>query len=188
MAAYDIVIPHNNEQAFIDIALKLGLRQLCFLYPPAQYRENTKKDYGSALKITFGILAQPNDVLKAKGLSSMVVVARSSDSFEDRLVIEKFRPSIIYNLETSSRKDFMHQRNSGLNHVLCMIAHDNNVAIGFNYSLLQHKERMSVMVGRMMQNMMLCKKYKLKTVFASFATDPWQLRSKVDVESLVRIL
>lgn len=183
--AFDIVFPENNEQAFLDMAAKLGYAELYFAYPLSSYKEKSKQQYKSPVKVNYGIIAQPKDILRAKSITPHVVVQSSDDN---RLVIEKFRPWLVYNLETGTKKDFMHQRNSGLNHVLCALAHQHGVGIGFNYSLLQSSERRSIILGRMMQNMMLCKKFALNVVFASFATSPWQLRGRTDVESLGRIL
>ena len=36
----DYVIPHKNEQEFIDVAEKLGYDELCFLYPAKDYKES----------------------------------------------------------------------------------------------------------------------------------------------------
>ena len=42
----DIVIPNNNEEEFITIAEKLGIKELMFLYPYENYiklKDNIKK-------------------------------------------------------------------------------------------------------------------------------------------------
>lgn len=185
MPHHEIVLPENNEEDFLSMAERLGHKQVTFVYPLMHYTEKSKKAYPGKIAIQYGIIAKPDEVLKAKSMCRRVIVANSD---HNRLVIEKLRPTLIYNLEISPKKDSMHQRNSGLNHILCAFASQHHVAIGFNYSLLQQKERRSVILGRMMQNMMLCRKYKLSVMFASFSADPWKMRAPTDVESLERIL
>ena len=87
-----------------------------------------------------------------------------------------------------SRKDFFNQRLSGLDHILCKLAHDNDISIGFSLNLLLNSEYRSIILGRMMQNINLCKKFKVKTLIASFARNPYEMRSHYDMESLFNIL
>jgi len=107
---------------------------------------------------------------------------KSSD--DDRRVFEKNKNIFIYNLEDKNR-DFIHYRNSGLNQVLCKLAKKNDIAICFNFNLILNNEGMkkSQILGRMMQNIRFCRKYKVRTVIASFASKPEEMRSSHDLIS-----
>ena len=63
-------------------------------------------------------------------------------------------------------EDFMHFRNSGLNQVLVKLAKKNNVGIGFSINNLQ-KNKIDLL-GKIMQNIMLCNKYKVKVYIVEF--------------------
>ena len=184
----DIVIPKNNETEFVEIASKLGLRKLYFLYNFNEYnQENIKKklDYINNKKINLkiGFLVNQKNINNAMQHSKLLA-AKSSD--KDRLFIEGEKIKLIYGFEEINKKDYMHQRASGLNHILCELARKNNIAIGFSYSSLLNKSGhvTSILIGRMMQNIRLCQKYKVKTAIGAFSENPFDLRSQHDVMSL----
>jgi len=92
---------------------------------------------------------------------------------------EEGRIKMFFDLEKQHGKDFLHQRNSGLNHIMVKIASEKNKMIGFNFSgiLNAEDEKKAVLLGRMKQNVKLCRKYKVKMFLGSFAKDPYELRS-----------
>jgi len=111
-------------------------------------------------------------------------------SKNNRQVIELKNVNILLSPEKGVRKDSLHYRNSGLNQVTCKLAKKNKIAIGFNFNdilITQGKER-AMILGRMMQNVKLCRKYKLRMLIASFAKDKWQMRSKNDLISFGIVL
>jgi len=65
-------------------------------------------------------------------------------------------------------EDFMHFRNSGLNQVLVKLAKKNDVGIGFSINNLQKNENKIDLLGKIMQNIMLCNKYKVKVYIVEF--------------------
>src|SRR3989338_6414513 len=120
---------------------------------------------------------------KAMGFSRYVKVEIITASSSKEL--EKKKVDILTSTENIDKQDSLHYRNSGLNHVLCKIAYKNNIAIAFNFNdLLKAKgiER-SILIGRMSQNVRLCRKYKLITVLASFATAKLELKNTYDLKS-----
>lgn len=179
----DIVTPKNNEEGFIEIASKLGIKKLYFLYefdvPNKPDLINNKNN----IEIKTGFIVTQKNLNRA-AQHSRLLAAKSSDS--DRMLIESKKIKIIYGLEESHKKDRMHQRASGLNHIMCELTKKNNVAVGFSYSSLFSKnpETASLIMGRMMQNISLCQKYKVKTIIASFSENPFEMRSSHDIISL----
>mgnify|MGYP001578923586 CR=1 FL=1 len=77
-----------------------------------------------------------------------------------------------------------------MNQVLLQLAHKNDTAIGFALQpLLAVKgEQRAMLMGRMMQNVRLCRKYKVRMVLCSFAEDLFDLRSASDLQSFGRVL
>lgn len=92
---------------------------------------------------------------------------------------------IVFELEDSSREDFIHHRNSGLNHVLAKDLFFKEIIVGFSFSLFLRNPKV---LGRMKQNVKLCRKYDVKMIFASFARDEWEVRSLKDLESFARVI
>ena len=187
----DFVTPNNNEEEFISIADKLGYKELSFLYNINDYLDKQKKFKikNTDIKVDIGILADNRSIYeiknKLKDEKAFIVVKSSTN---DKDIIERLKPNIIFSFEENTRKDFIHQRASGLNHILCKSAKENNVTIGFSIKSILDAENKQEILGRMMQNMKLCRKYKIKTIIASFARKPLEMRNVHDLASLFEIL
>jgi RNase P/RNase MRP subunit p30 len=127
-----------------------------------------------------------NEILKEKGK----VVILGGDEKINRKAVETKKVDILLNPERNDKKDSFHYRKSGLNQVLCKLAKENNVAIGFNFSnLLDSKgNERSKILGRMIFNYKLCKKYKVKMIFSTFAKNKFELRNKDSMRVFERIL
>jgi len=185
----DIVIPNNNEKEFVSIAEKLDYKALCFLYNFDEYLE--KKDIeikNKKIKIQKGILADPENIdrIKNKLKDKVFIAIKSSEN--NREIIEASKTNLIFSFEENNKRDFMHQRASGLNQILCKLAEQNNVAIGFSLSSILDSKNKHIILGRIMQNIKLCRKYKVKTIIASFSQNPLEMRSPHDTISLFETL
>ena len=95
---------------------------------------------------------------------------------------------IILGIEKIEEKDSLHQRNSGLNQVLCNLAKKNNISIGISFNDILYSANRGELLGRIMQNMVLCKKYKVNVVFASFAKEKYDLRLRNDLEAFAKVI
>ena len=186
----EIVIPKNNEEEFVEIASRLGIKKLYFLYDFDDYDDKKIREkietLGRKIIIEIGFIVDQKNLKKASMKSALLAV-KSSD--KDREFIESKKIRIIYGFEEFSRKDYIHQRASGLNQILCEIARQNNVAVGFSYSPLLNKpgQVIPVLMGRMIQNINLCQKYKSKTIISSFSSEPFELRPQHDITSMFKI-
>lgn len=176
----DVVFPRNNEEEFISMAFKLGYDELCFVYDSIEELNRKKKMIkNKQLKLCFGL------DLKSRKKNSLVVDKASGNSRE---VIESKNADIIYGFEIITKKDYIHHRASGLNHVLCKLMSKNKVAIGFSVSLILNYKQKAVLMGRMKQNIKLCRKYKVKMVIGSFSSEPYEMRPVHDLISLFCLL
>jgi len=181
----DIVFPNNNEKEFIEMAERLGISELVFAYPQLptpKFPDNSK------VKVSAAILAEHNRVSSARGKADFVIV-KASATEQDRFLFEKAKPDIIFDLEQSQKPDGVFQRNSGLNHIMAALAAKNNITIGFSFSSILNSSgfRRAQIMGRMAQNLFLCRKYKVKTLFASFARSPLEMRSESDLNTFFKI-
>ncbi|MFH1438998.1 MAG: RNase P subunit p30 family protein [Candidatus Woesearchaeota archaeon] len=180
----DIVIPNKNEKQFIEIAEKLGYKELCFLYGIKDFKDKSNEKYDTKLDISFGIICLPKECHKAKEQSKLVVV-KADD--EVRQTIERYKPNIIYDFENipSIIHDFLHHRNSGMNHVLAKLCAKNKISVGFSFSSVLNGNR-TKLLGRIEQNIKLCKKAKCSIVIGSFTSDPYEMRNMKDIIGLFK--
>jgi len=126
-----------------------------------------------------------NKINKAKGV---VIVEGGSDKI-NRAALENKKVDILLGPERGRKKDHTHYRNSGLNQVLCKLANKNNIAIGFDFNdVLYAKERYNleryIILGRMMQNVRFCRKYKVKMYVFDFLNE----RNKEELRSFCFVI
>ncbi|MBI2105338.1 hypothetical protein HYT56_00700 [Candidatus Woesearchaeota archaeon] len=111
-----------------------------------------------------------------------------ADNKNIRKIFENEKINCVFGLEFIEEKDDLHYKKSGLNQVLCNLALKNKISIGFSFDdILNAKDRARI-IGRMIQNVSLCKKYKINIVFASFAKDKWGMRLWKDFEAFGRLI
>jgi len=65
------------------------------------------------------------DIFKLKSEGEMVIVRAQGDDF-NRKIVENPDVDILLGLEIHDRKDYLKQRDSGLNEILCRLAKKNN--------------------------------------------------------------
>jgi len=132
-------------------------------------------------------------IAKELGIKEICFVyPKGKDCFKSELIVMHKTPGrdiferkvdCAFELECTQFKDSVNAKNSGLNQVTAKLALKNKILIGFSFSSLLQKR--SVRIGRMKQNIKLCRKYKLPAVVASFARKPYELRSESDLKSLM---
>jgi len=118
------------------------------------------------------------------------VIVLGGDNKVNRAALENKKVDILLSPEKNDREDSFHYRKSGLNQVLCKLAKQNNVAIGFDFSNLINtlgRERARIL-GRMFFNYKLCRKYKVKMVFSSFSNNKFEQRNDDCMRVFERIL
>jgi len=109
------------------------------------------------------------------------------DEFTLQNILEKKKVDIIVIHEKSS-KDHLHFRKTALNQVSCKLAKKKDIVIGFSLDNILKSKTKALVFGRLMQNFKLCRKYKLKVLFASFAKDKYGMRSSHDLLALLQVL
>ena len=92
-----------------------------------------------------------------------IIVFSSNNDELNRKILEKEKINILL-INLGWRKDFQKQRNSGFNQVLAKLAKKNNVIIGINFDEIVESDftGKSKILARIMQNIMLCRKYSVK--------------------------
>lgn len=174
----DIVFPKGNEKDFVETAKRLGYSGLCLAYGEKdragldRASQAQEKDFA----VFTGIVCRKMPKTKA----GLYLAEKSDRPFL------KGNQDIIFNIEGT--RDFIHQRESGLNHILCRMMQENDVAYGIPFSSILNSDRRPALLGQIMQNIRLCQKYRVNIAVASFASDPYDMRALADMEALARVL
>ncbi len=155
------------------------------MYVDAVMFDNEGFDLGF-INYKVNILSDLKELKKAK--NNVVIVFEGATNEINRQAMETGKVDILLSPEKHCKKDFMHHRNSGLNQVLCKLANKKNVAIGISFQDLLNEDNRGPRIGRIMQNIELCRKYKVKIVFGSFAQDQFTQRPVQDLIVLGKIL
>ena len=140
-------------------------------------------DYDSLIFANLKNLGELQEKTKIKLYSSKDITIKKADN-NVRNVMQKNSAQVIYSFEEDTGHDGVHYRNSGMNQVICKIASENNVSIGFSFSQILNSNNKKLLVGRMEQNIRLCRKYNLGLIVGSFANSPNEMRNPEDLKSL----
>ena len=109
-------------------------------------------------------------------------------SGDDQVIFERLKPDMVCGLESVANKDRIHFKISGLNQILCKLANKNKVIVGFSFSSILNAEHRPRILGRIIQNIKFCRKYKVITSFASFAKTPFEMRAAHDLIAFLIVL
>jgi ribonuclease P/MRP protein subunit RPP1 len=123
-----------------------------------------------------------------KRLNDKLIIVEGGEL--NREILSKKNVDILLSPEKNRREDFLHHRNSGLNHILCKIAYRNKIIIGFSFNeiLKSNEVKRAKILGRMKQNIKLCRKYKVNMIVGSFANNKYEMRSLNDLKSFARVI
>ncbi len=181
MKSIDIIFPKNNEEECISLAKALGTKELIFVYVPKEYKEYASKE----IKIKTAVLVTPKEALHAQNKYPLLVIKANQET--DLWVIEHIKNVILYGFEMQDRKDFMHHRNSGMNHIVAKQMKEKNIMYGFPISVLLHAspDEQATLLGRLRQNMTVLQKYKVEIMLGAFSSEPMDMRNGKDVWCLV---
>jgi len=118
----------------------------------------------SELIINTTNINQALKIIRENKGKKILVVAKDEDF--NRKLIEKGGFDVIFGFENLEIKDRLKQRSSGLNHVLCKLANKNKISIGIDFSkiLSLNEFSLSNYLGKIAQNIKLCRKYRVKII------------------------
>lgn len=160
----DFVFADDGQEGFIAMAKKLNYTELVLI--------STKK------------LAEQR-VLELKNGCDIELIFMQKSEFGLGTKLTQVSRSVkwIYDNEFEEDRDFIHQRRGGLNHVIAKDLVKKNVGVIFDYGGLQNLKnwRLCQIIGRMKQNMIVCRKFGVKYEVVSMAKDVLQMRDVKDV-------
>lgn len=101
---------------------------------------------------------------------------------------ESKKHCFIKDVELVEKKDNLHYRQSGINQVLGRLA--KNKTIFFNLNLLKKKQSLTteVILGRMMMNIRLCRKFKVKMAAGFICSSKYSIKNSSDIISFLQTI
>lgn len=105
-----------------------------------------------------------------------------------RSVLEKTPVDMVLGVEQIHPHDHLHYPRAGLDQILCKIAAARGKVIAFSFHDILNAGNRPPLLRRMMFNIDLCQKYKVKMLFSTFAGDKWEMRAAHDLLALWRVL
>ncbi|HDI03103.1 MAG TPA: hypothetical protein ENF67_01005, partial [Candidatus Pacearchaeota archaeon] len=179
----------KRKKEIIEEAKKLGFEQVYYVKivsKPEEIKREEKKSYDCVLLKTNSEDELRKMIDRAFSFSYKVLVLGTTDRV-NRIALENKKVFALVSPEYERKNDYLDYRNSGLNHVLCKIATSNNkhVILSFKELLGKKSKEKALIIGRMIQNIKLCRKYKTSLKIASFASNINELRSIFDLRSFL---
>ncbi len=94
------------------------------------------------------------------------VIIKAQDEEFNRKILEIPGIDVLFAPEVHDRIDSLKQRDSGLNEFLTKLAAKNNIKIAIDLTNLKKsdKKQKAILLSRIMQNIMLCKKAKAQII------------------------
>jgi hypothetical protein len=170
----DIFMPDKNESELAQEAKNHGFREIIFLYSDSMNVPKLKLVL-PGLKISTGcIILAANKLSSAKARFDFVFAGLQRPYFELKGI------DFILGSEETTTSDFFYQKRGGLDDFMCQLARRNNINLVFPVAL-NNKD-----IGRMEQNVRLCRKHKVHAMVATFARLPSEIRAPKDLDAFSR--
>lgn len=173
----DIIIPRGAPDEFFPLLEKLGTKKAVFFLGKIPQDKPKDMDVGAVTDNPLAI-----SKAKAKGLP---VVSTSNE-----VKVLEAGPTVLIEAEGLYKRDPMHFRASGLNHILCKLMAKKGIMYGTSFSLLLNAEgkNRAKLLGRAKQNIMLCRQYGVPVKAFSCAREPHELRDRKDLDRFLDTL
>ncbi|MDD5254166.1 MAG: RNase P subunit p30 family protein [Candidatus Nanoarchaeia archaeon] len=142
-----------------------------------------KYGFSAFYKVNTYKIKSQKEINKIK--DKIVIVEGGDLNYE---ILTSSNVDILLNPETEGGKDFLHHRNSGLNQSLCKLAYKKGIIVAISISRLLESNNKAELIGRIKQNVRLCRKYKIPVLISSFASKEENLRNYNDIKTLALFL
>jgi len=118
------------------------------------------------------------EYLKSKNIKKLIALVGGESNF-NRRALEKLKIDFLVSVEKGEKKDSLKQRDSGLNHVSAKIAAEKGISIVINFSEISglFGEEKALRIGRIIQNIKVCRKVNCRILIASFARNKKEMVS-----------
>lgn len=192
----DIILYHDNLKETLDLLWKLGWEKAIVLFEVRKI-----EDLERFRKIDLGEKVYPGILIKSENKKEIKEIAveayYNKDYFIDFIVYEISNTELIpyvsrlrflnaiCKFEFDPRKDFLTHKRSGINHVIAKRLKENEIAYLIPLSYID--SNLHVILGRILQNIKLQRKYKFDIIVSSFAKNINELKSIISVDAFYKL-
>tara|TARA_Y100000034_G_scaffold106053_1_gene134469 strand:- start:1057 stop:1674 length:618 start_codon:yes stop_codon:yes gene_type:complete len=182
----DIVLLPKNIESYLSRSKSLGYNDVIFL------TELKPKEFNSLKDKNLGVLFKPknpNDFRELRKYKNpALIIGTSTDEKIIRRLLENSKVDGVVDVETEFGRDHTHYRRANVNQVLAKIAKDNGKRYFVDFSRILNSKKRAKLIGRIIQNIRIFRKYKVPISIASFARSENELRSKDNLEAFAKVL
>ena len=184
----------KKDKKIEETAKKLGFERILFVkqiekpeYFNKLEKEKNKRQFDACLIKTKNLEIMRKFIDKAYNFFEYILVLGTSDEI-NRSSLEHKKVFALVAPEFSRGKDFLYQRNAGLNHVLCKLARANKKSIIFRFSDITEAQNKSLILGKIAQSIKICKKYGTNYLFINFCSHPKEMMHEKELKILEKLL
>ncbi len=121
-----------------------------------------------------------------------IILGQGGLNKTNRYFLEKTKIDILLDPQSSLEKikiDFIHHFNGGLNHILFKLAKENNIALGFSLNFIENFEKKIIAkeIGRINQNMIFSRKYKIPFFLNFIIENKNQIKNIEQLKNILNI-
>lgn len=177
----DVVMPNGNEGKLIEMAERLGFSDLCLIY--GRFDEGVAKGIEGLRKkanipLYTGSFGSPNSDIVFGDVSREDINA----------LVENKRIDALCGFESLRLKDRLKQKSSGLDPVLCKLMSERKKIYCVDFGSILQSSSKAVVFARLKQNLMLCRKFRIEVMAASFASSPLKMRNPLDIAGFLAVM
>ncbi len=194
---YDLHVNSGKDfKETTNIAERLGFRGICLTKKfngefPKFAKEVSKLKKNSSLEIFIGAEIEKElrkNSRKALHFADTILVQGGKNEI-NRQASECWEVDILCypERETENKKrDLMNQKNSGLDQIIVKLMSEKSIALEINFSQFFHSQEFlrAQWMGRIKQNILLARKFKVPLIITSGATDKFSLRAPQELIAL----
>lgn len=158
------------------MALSLGYDEIVFLSKNIKYTHSSER-----IKVKTAFLASNTNQISIARKNFNYVFAEAERQFFESKV------DYIINAELFDRKDSFHYKRTALNQVHAKLCREKDICVVFSFNNLLGRNRVQT-IGRMFQNAVIARKYKLNTISFSMAKDAMHMKSGNVLDALLKVL
>jgi RNase P/RNase MRP subunit p30 len=198
MAPYfDLSVGAQDAKEAILLAKRLGWTGICLTADAKDLRrlreEVTAQNLDMEVFLGAKVHGSSEGELQKKTRQALDVadlILFSGGGEPNRVAAENWEVDVLCHPEQGSERDLMDQRSSGVDDIISRLLAEHTTAVEFNLSSLLGTYGMlrAQVMGRMSQNILLCRKYGVPMVLSSGAVDRWGLRAPRDLAAVGRVL
>lgn len=210
-----MILFNEKEKRFVSFAEVLGFERVVFCYNAGDFVNfagsfdlkkikeliKRKKEYFLELENEFKVILDIGIIFNIAynkkiefilGLKQENTLLFDCSEGFDRELLEKIKPNLIFNLEYSNEKDFIHQRNAGINEAIVGFMEKNSIGYGISLSEIRkmnkEQKNINLILGRIYQNAKLIQDFNVDFNIFSLAKEPKEMQSLESMKSFVKLI